>query len=310
MIDRPSSPNATLVARDDLALSLAVFRVRPDAPAPDGAPWFEAGQHCGLALIAPAGGWIERPYSIASSPEERHHLEFCVRRNSRSFDPFVERLWSLRPGSRVHVVPRPSGDLTIERTVGVNDPRLRVLVAAGTGIAPFVSILRKHARPGVTDGPGAFAVLHGVRTPDELAYRKELEGLLDARHRRYRPTISRPEVNTRWRGARGRVEEFFDDARIAGLEEDLGLPPGGLEKSRVVVYVCGFKGTIAGTIERLARHGFAPAERSVRELLGIPAETPPSLFFEYYDAEPLFDPHDLETVEGMRRTFPREEPER
>lgn len=310
MIERPSHPNATLVGREDLALSLAVFRVRPDAPPAGDAPGFEAGQHCGLAFVAPTGGWIERPYSIASSPRERHHVEFCVRRNSRSFDPFVERLWSLGPGSRVHIVPRPSGELTIERTVGVDDPRLRVLVAAGTGIAPFVSILRTHARPGAGEGPGAFALLHGVRTPDELAYRKELEALLDARHRRYRPTISRPEVNTRWRGARGRVETYFDDTRIAGLEEDLGLPPEGFTPEKAVVFVCGFPETIAGTIERLLRRGFAPAERTVRDLLGIPEGTPPSLFFEYYEAKPLFDAHDREAIEELRHAFPRNDRQR
>jgi ferredoxin--NADP+ reductase len=305
VIERPARPNATLVGREDLALSLAVFRVRPDTRPPDGELWFEAGQHCGLAIASPAGGWLERPFSIASSPEDRRHLEFYIRRTSRSFDPFVERLWSLKAGSRVHVVPRFSGDLSIERTVGVGDPRLRVLVAAGTGLAPFVSILRRHARPGGGEGPGSFALLHGARTPDELAYRRELETLLDGRHRRYRPTVSRPEVDARWRGARGRVENHFDEARIPGLEDDLGLPPRGLTPERAVIFVCGFRGTIAGTIERLVQRGFAPAERSARDLLGVPEGTPPSLFFEYYDPEPLFDSHDLEAIERLRGAFPR-----
>jgi hypothetical protein len=66
------------------------------------------------------------------------------------------------------------------------------------------------------------------------------------------------------------------------------------------VYVCGFKDTIAGAVRRLLRRGYIPEDRRLRRMLGIAESAPPSLFFEQYDLEPVFDPKDQALIDALR----------
>lgn len=297
-MELPGAPNATLLERFDASEAVAVFRIRPDAAPPEGSPRFEAGQHTALSVAAPHGRWLSRPYSVASPPEERRFVAIAVRRSTREQDDFVETLFALPAGARVHVSPRFSGEITLEQT-GAGDGRVLLFVAAGTGIAPFASILRSLARRPGGAGPGV-ALLHGARVPGELLFREELEGVLGTR---YLPTLSGDDPA--WRGPRGRVELLLDDSRIGAVEAVLGLPGGGLSPRAAAVFVCGHRETISGVCSRLARRGFAPSDRIAREVLGVPSGTPPSLFFEYFGSDPLFDPSDLEAIGTIRSSFPR-----
>ena len=264
-------PNAALAGRRDLGAGLALFRIAPDAPVR-----FEAGQHTTLALPGPEGAILERPFSVASPPSARE-VEFLVRRQSRRDDDFVETLFALVDGARVSLGPTFDGEVTIERTVGRDDPRARILVAAGTGIAPFLSIVRAAGDDGRT------VVLHGARDPDEFAAHEIFESILGGRYVR-----ALSGGAPAWRGFRGRVETFFDPGRIDAVERAAGLRAGELDPSRAVVFVCGFRGTIAGTLLRLRERGFVPDGSGARRALGIPADAAPSVFFEYYEEEPLF----------------------
>jgi ferredoxin--NADP+ reductase len=193
------------------------------------------------------------------------------------------------------------GRFTLDHSVGADDPRLKVFVAAGTGIAPFVSMVRAARRASGHAALGRMAVLHGASRPHELAYRAELEECARTSGLRYLPTVSRPAEHPEWTGAQGRVEAFFDAQHVAHLETTLGLPAGGLTPDHAVVYVCGFRGTIAETTRRLLRRGFVPEDRRLRRVLGLPDKAKPSLFFEQYDLEPVFDPGDQALIEELRR---------
>jgi NAD(P)H-flavin reductase len=186
-------------------------------------------------------------------------------------------LFALPDGARVGVGPGFDGDVTVERTVGRDDPRARILVAAGTGIAPFLSMVRALGDDGRT------VVLHGARDPEEFTAHETFEAILGER---YVPVLSGGDPT--WKGFRGRVETLFDDERIDVVERAAGVGRGGLHPSRAVVYVCGFRGTIAQTVRRLLGRGYAPDGSEARRALGIPADAPPSIFFEYYEREPLF----------------------
>ena len=300
---RPVSPNGRLVERLDLSDSLAVFRIRPDEMPGTDAPWFRSGQYVSLGLNAPDGSeGVLRPYSIASAPEERRWLEFYIRRITRpdSGRPFTHLLWRLPPGDRLFVGPRIAGRFTLEATVGAADPRLKVCAAAGTGVAPFVSLVRSTAARGDAPALARIAVLHGASHAHELGYRDELARALGDR---FVATVSRPADNPAWTGAVGRVESFFDPERLPELERLLGLPQGGFSPDAAVVYVCGFTGTIAETVFRLIRRGYVPEERRLRRLLEIPDASPPSLFFEQYDTEPIVDPADRARLEELRSAF-------
>lgn len=262
---------ADLEERRDLGHGLALFRFVPEV-----ALSFEAGQHTTLGLAGPDGTRISRPLSIASAPSDRA-LEFLVRRQSRRDDAFVESLFALQEGARVQLGPRFDGEVTLERTVGLDDPRVRVLVAAGTGIAPFLSMVRAHGDDGRT------VVLHGARAPGEFAAHEVFEGILGER---YIPVLSGGDPA--WRGFRGRVETMFDGGRVDAVERVVGLAPGELGPARAVVFVCGFRETIARTVRRLLPRGFVPDGAPARRALGVPADVAPTIFFEYYESEPLF----------------------
>ncbi len=309
-MSRPLTYNATLVERADLSATLAIFRIRPDAIPPREQLWFEPGQYISLGLNdgpARGTGSVRRAYSIASEPEERRWLEFYVRRIARpaSAYPFTHLLWGMRPGDRMHVGSRITGRFTVEHTVGLDDPRVKLLVAAGTGLAPFLSMVRSARRRLPRRPAGRLVVLHGASHAHELGHREEIVRALTDLGGDYLPTVSRPEGSPAWDGATGRVESFLEGDRLVALERRLGFPPGGMVPQNAVAFVCGLQGTIAEALVRLARRGFVADDRRMRRLLRIPEGTPGSLFFEQYDNEPVIDPEDGALLERLRGDLDR-----
>lgn len=98
----------------------------------------------------------------------------------------------------------------------------------------------------------------------------------------------------------GRVETFFELARLRDLERRLNLPPDELTPNHAVIYVCGLTGTITATMDLLIDRGFIPHARPIREALGVPSDAKDSLFFELYDPAPLIDVSDPSVVEPLR----------
>ena len=295
--------NATLVERIDLTPQLAIFKVRPDGPLA-GDPRFLPGQYLTLGLnneARPELGSVLRPMSIASAPEEHDVLEFYIRYVSHpeSDNPLTHLLWETRTGDRLFMTAKVKGHFTVHHTVGDDDPRLRVCVAAGTGLAPFVSMVRS-LHLGARDADLArYAILHGASYPADLAYREELQALA-GRGLRYLVSVSRPKESPEWQGDAGRVEDYFLPDRLAELDERLGLGAGGLRPDRTAVFICGLQGTIGKTITRLVHRGFVPDNRKLRRALEVPDAVPASLFFEQYDTTPVIDVTDPAVVEPLR----------
>ena len=294
--------NATLVERTDIAPSLAIFRVRPDTIPEKDKPWFLAGQYVTLGL-----GSLQRAYSIASEPGERGWLEFYIRyaRNPETETPFTHRLWEIPPGGRLHVGDKIVGRFTLQRTrAGEGDQRIRLLLGAGTGLAPFVSMVRHAIRANDAAALSRMVLAHGASHPEELAYRDELQDAAARWGLRYYPTVSRAAEHPEWTGRKGRVERLLMDEGAKGVEAELGMAPGELHPERAAAYVCGFRGTIAETVRVLLRRGFVPEDKRLRRMLGMPEALPPSLFFEQYDLEPVFDPKDTDLIESLRKDIP------
>ncbi len=300
---KPLTYNATLIERRDLTPLLAIFKVRPDEPiAAD--PQFVPGQYMTLGLNneeSPELGSVRRPMSIGSPPEERDALEFYIRYVNRpeSDNPLTHLLWKANAGDRLFLRAKAVGKFTVADTVGDNDPRLRVCVAAGTGLAPFYCMALSAHLGDPRASLGNYAILHGASYPADLGYRQEIEDL-ERYGLHYLPTISRPKESPDWTGECGRVEDFFLPDRLAELEERLGLGAGGLAPEKAVIYICGLQGTIGRIIERLVPRGYVPENRKLRRALEVPEETPASLFFEQYDATPVIDVKDPEVMEPLR----------
>jgi len=307
MPPKPLVYNATLTERDDLTDALAIYRITPDAPpARDAAgAWFTAGQYCVIGLNneeRPELGSVRRSMSIASAPEDQGPIEFYIRFVSKpeSENPLTHLLWKRKQGERVYLRPVAAGVFTVKDTVGDGDPRFRVMVAAGTGSAPFVSMVRSEVRRNPNADLSKWVLLHGASYAADLGYRDELMRMVDRNRLRYWGTVSRPKECPTWTGDAGRVEAFFEGPRLDELEKRLGLPPGGFTPKNVVIYICGLTGTITGTILPLIDRGFVPDFKRIREALGVPTETPPSVFYEQYDTEPVINIKDPAVVEPLR----------
>jgi ferredoxin--NADP+ reductase len=296
--------NATLTERIDVTEALTLFRITPDRP-PAERPWFVPGQYCVIGANnaeKPLLGSVRRSMSIASAPEDAGPTEFYIRwvAKPESDNPLTHLLWRLKTGDRMYMRPVAAGVFTVKDTIGEADPRIRVLVAAGTGSAPFVSMVRSEIRRNPGADLSKWALLHGASYPADLGYRDELNQLAERNHLKYYGTVSRPKEAPDWHGDTGRVEAFFEGARLDDLERRLGLPPGGFTPKNVAIFICGLTGTITGTIIPLIDRGFVPDFKRIREALGVPAEMPASVFYEQYDTEPVINVKDPVVVEPLR----------
>ena len=163
---KPLEYNATLIERIDITDALTMFRVQPDKP-PEARPWFVPGQYCVLGMNnqeKPELGSVRRSMSIASAPEDDGPIEFYIRwvAKPESDNPLTHLLWKLKNGDRLYMRAVAAGVFTIKDTIGADDPRIRVMVAAGTGSAPFVSMVRSELRRNPRADLSRYVLLHGA----------------------------------------------------------------------------------------------------------------------------------------------------
>ncbi|HEY8141913.1 MAG TPA: hypothetical protein VIG06_04555 [Kofleriaceae bacterium] len=289
--------NATLVRRDDFTAELTTFHVKYDAPMPGEGPAFVPGQYVAIGLNnteVPEKGSVRRSMSILSAPEQRDVYEFYIRwvKHPESDNPLTHLLWKMKDGDKIFMTKKPVGVFTVKDTVGETDPRWRLYVAAGTGLAPFVSMLRsEHLRDPKAD-MSKTVLLHGASYPADLCYWEELEGYAKQHGLHYFRTCSRPKEAPDWKGDAGRVEEYFKPDKLVELERKLGLEAGALTPRSCGVLICGLQGTIAETIQRLAPRGFVPDNRRIRKALEVPDDMPAHVWWEQYDTTPVIDVND------------------
>jgi ferredoxin-NADP reductase len=178
---------------------------------------------------AVGGKNITRAYSIASAPSESNRFELCL--NLVTDGHLSPRLFSMQPGESVEMLP-PLGQFVIR-----HPDRDALLIATGTGIAPFRSILRGH----LNDASPAFTLLFGVRHEHSLMYRAEFEEMARRYpHFRFQPTLTRPGPD--WTGRTGRVQEHLPE--VLGARRDLD------------VFLCGLKAMVDDVRNILKGMGF------------------------------------------------------
>ncbi len=255
---------ATITFIELLKEDLGIFRLVPD----DGkVPDFRAGQFITIGMSNPAEGnkIVRRAYSIASHPENKKFIELVIRWVRK---PLPGRLTTLlfnaREGDEVGWI-KPSGialDINDKMPDGSKDERRIVCIGGGTGLAPFVSFAQHLHDVG---DKREIVVLHGASYVDELSYKQILTDLDDESRDHgkdkwnftYRASISRPQewFNRSWGGQIGRVETFLrpKDNGMSVLEELVGEK---VTKDNTMFYVCGWQGTIDGTMDYLKPRGF------------------------------------------------------
>ncbi len=244
--------NATLIEREDINPSLIVCRVRLDSGVHGD---FEPGQFTNLGLpprdpsaASGSSGLVKRPYSIASAPGD-HPTEFYIRLvDDGAFTPL---LFDLPLGGRLWMDDKVFGRFTLAPVEDTD--RDLVMVSTGTGIAPFVSMLRHYHG---TNRWRRMVMINGVREAIDLGYREELERIdrQDAFFR-YLPICSREPEAGEWRGLRGYVMHLLQPEVY---EAEVGAP---LDPERCQVFLCGNPAMIEGVEQHLEPLGFRPHSR-------------------------------------------------
>lgn len=203
---------------------------------------FTAGQFARLGLPAPPGAkepMLGRPYSFVNPPHRRPHEFYVV---VVPEGPLSPRLAALQPGDPLWLLARANGFFTVDEV-----PAADALwcISTGTGIGPFLSILR-------TDEPWSkfrdVVLVHAVRQAPELTYGDVIAEIAAAHAGafRYVPIVSREDVPGT---LRGRIQALIDDGR---LEARAGLP---IAADASQVMLCGNPQMVDGVQAALAQRG-------------------------------------------------------
>ena len=127
---------------------------------------------------------IMRAYSIVSTNYD-DHLEFLSIKVPDG--PLTSKLQHLQIGDEILVKPKCTGSLVVDYLYPKEN---LILLATGTGIAPFISIVQD---PSTYDRFKNVYLFHTVRTINELAYEKSLNILEDDLPFKYIPTVTRED---------------------------------------------------------------------------------------------------------------------
>ena len=156
------------------------------------------------------------------------------------------RLFNLKAGDKVWLGKKMSGLFTLAE---VPPEKHVIFLGTGTGLAPYVSMLRSHLECGTSRH---FAVVHGARHSWELGYRSELLMLSRmCKNFTYVPAISRPnEEPTPWGGQSGYIQDVWNSGIIA---EKWGFQPSPDDTH---LFLCGNPKMVEDMVEIVGKDGF------------------------------------------------------
>jgi predicted ferric reductase len=181
---------------------------------------YRPGQFAWIRLDSPFGPLQANPFTIASGIDNPTDLEFTI----RNVGDFTGSIGNLTPGRKVYV-DGPYGDFNDDH-IGASS---LLLIAAGVGITPMMSILRSHAYRG---DRRMHCLLLSSRTPSELMFGEELERLATELPLEVVEVISKPPPT--WTGTTGRVDaelllEVFEEFGLIGAHVFICGPPQMME---------------------------------------------------------------------------------
>jgi len=188
-----------------------------------------------------------RAYSIASANYEDELEFFSIKVPD---GPLTSQLQNLRTGDQVLLGKKSTGTLVTDQML----PGKRLyLISTGTGLAPFLSIIKDHE---IYDQFDQVILTHGVRYKSELAYADYIEnqlpndeyfGELVREKLLYYPTVTREPFRNN-----GRLTDLMTSGK---LFLDLGLPHPTPENDRFMI--CGSPSMLKDTCRILDERGFS-----------------------------------------------------
>jgi len=253
----PTPPlNARVTAKKELSPRMMIMRVAAhDWQMPE----FEPGQFAVLGLpgsaprcalsepenpVADPEKLIRRAYSVASSSMTREYMEFYV--NLVTGGALTPRLFALNVDDPLWLSPKVSGMFTLDQ---VAQDQHVVMIATGTGLAPYMSMLSTQLLCGA---PRRFAVLHGAYHSWDLGYRNELLTLQHlCSNLTYVATIDRPQDEpVPWTDHVGWVQDLWTKGVVA---QAWGFQP---TPANTHVFLCGNPGMIESMRVLLVGEGY------------------------------------------------------
>ncbi|HVF62617.1 MAG TPA: ferredoxin--NADP reductase [Casimicrobiaceae bacterium] len=217
---------------------------------------FENG-HFVMVGLPVDGKSLMRAYSIASANHDEY-LEFFSIKVANG--PLTSRLQHLKVGDEVLVSRKPTGTLTLH---DVSPGKHLYLLATGTGLAPFLAIIKD---PETYHRFDKIVLVHGVRQVDELAYRQVITEELPSNEYFgenvrdkliYYPTVTREKFRNQ-----GRLTELIKSGKLFA---DIGFPP--LDRGIDRAMVCGSAAMLRETSELLNGYGFV-----ISPQIGVPGD--------------------------------------
>ena len=202
--------------------------------------------HFTMIGLEQEGKPLMRAYSLASANYE-DELEFFSIKVANG--PLTSRLQHIKPGDTLLISRKPTGTLLIS---DVHPGKVLYLLSTGTGLAPFLSIVKD---PETYERFEHVVVVHGVREVADLAYadyfRKELPqheylGEQISRQMHYVPVVSREPF-----AMQGRVTTLLENGTIPRA---LGLAELNPETDRAMI--CGSPAMLRQLKELLEARGF------------------------------------------------------
>lgn len=170
-----------------------------------------------------------RAYSIASANYEEELEFFSIK---VSDGPLTSKLQNIKVGDEIFVSTKPTGTLVVDHLL---PGRNLYLLSTGTGLAPFMSIIKD---PEIYSLYENIILVHGCRYVQDLAYREYISSELAKneyfgeeveKKLIYYPTVTREAFHYQ-----GRLTDLM---RSGKLFSDIGLPPMNPESDRFML--CG-----------------------------------------------------------------------
>lgn len=208
--------------------SVKTFRLLPSSGGGFLPFTFVPGQFINVAFWV-GGAKMNRSYSISSSPTEREYVELTVRREPRgAVSRHIDDL--LKVGDLIEG-GGPVGKFTFNGT----EADSIVLISAGVGITPMVSITRYLTE---RSWPGDIFFVYTCRTPADFMFVDEVAAL-ERRNPKLHVavTITKAE-GTDWKGARGRItKEWLTQTvpELASRRIHICGPPAMMDSTKAML---------------------------------------------------------------------------
>lgn len=248
--------NSVLAQKVEVAPGLIILRIVPDGWE---LPEFIPGQYTVIGLPGSAPRYmysepeptapredklVRRAYSIASSSKEKQYIEFYVRLVTTG--ALTPRLFAMNNGDKLWMSAKTKGMFTIGE---VPQDQNIILFATGTGVAPYMSMLRSSV---ISQEKRKYAVVHSALNSWDLGYRSELvtiERLCP--NFKYVPLISEPEKEPiPWGGRSGFVQQLWQEKVVQDIWGHEITP----ENTRI--FLCGHPEMIREMLLLLEKSGF------------------------------------------------------